>query len=58
MAVTAYGALMSAQYNLEAVERQNPGLKKHPQFVIGKNQIDNVIKHLDAGKSINDEMDV
>lgn len=57
MAVSAHEALYNAQANFETVERQNPALKKHPQFMIGKSQLDNVIKHLEADKGIYDEID-
>lgn len=35
--------LMSAQYNLETVARQNPGLNQHPSYVIGMSQIKELV---------------
>lgn len=57
MAVSAHEALMNAQYNLESLAKQNPSLLKHPIFFIAKAQIDNVIKHFEANKSIDDEIE-
>lgn len=58
MSVTAFEVLFGLQHNFETVERMNPGLMQHPIYQLARNQLDNVIKHLEAEKDINEILEV
>lgn len=49
MSLTANDVLLSSQINFQNVEKMNPGLLKHPIYQLARNQLDNVIKHVNEG---------
>lgn len=58
MSVTAFEVLLGLQHNFETVEKMNPGLMKRPIYQLARNQLDNVIKHLESEKNLHETLDV
>jgi hypothetical protein len=53
MSTSVYDALLNAQINLENCECMLPGFK-NPIYQIAKNQLDNALKAIDNGMSLED----
>ena len=53
--LTIHEVLLNAQINFENLERLNPGVKQSPIYWMAKNQLDNALKQLEDGGSVEAE---
>ena len=53
--LTVHEVLLNAQINFENLERMSPALKQNPMYGMAKNQLDNALKQLEDGGSVEAE---